>query len=322
MQSIEGVKVIDQAFGEKWAAYHGDCIEVIRGIPENSIHFTIFSPPFASLFTYSDSPRDIGNSRDYDEFSEHFKYLPSELYRVMMPGRIMAIHCMDIPAMKFKDGYIGYKDFSGLIVKMMEKAGFIMHGPIITIWKDPLVQATRTKAIQLAHKQIVKDSCMCATGSPDYIITFRKPGENTEPVAHPDGFTYYIGEQEPPREVPNLTDQRANKFSHKIWQRYASPVWWDINQTDTLNVKMARDDRDERHVCPLQLGVIGRCLELWTNEGDTVLTPFGGIGSEVYKAVEMRRNGIAIELKKSYFDEIVRIMKNLENQPEQLALFS
>jgi DNA modification methylase len=316
------MKVLNQVITPEYAAYHGDSCEVLKGIPDNSIHYSLQSPPFSSLFTYSDSSRDMGNSVDDMEFFNHFKYLLKELYRVMMPGRLVSMHCMDIPALKFKDGYIGYKDFSGSIIKAMEKVGFIMHGPRVTIWKDPLVQATRTKAIQLAHKQIIKDSAMCATGSPDYIVTFRKPGENTEPIKHPDGFTYYIGTMDEPEDKVNLKDQRKNKYSHKVWQRYASPVWWDINQTDTLNVKMARDKRDERHIAPLQLMTIARCLELWTNKNDTVLSVFAGIGSEIYKAVEMGRKGIGIELKESYFKELCNNMKYLSNKPKQLGLFN
>jgi len=314
------MKVLNQEFGDMWAVYHGDCVEVIKKIPDNSIHYSLFPPPFASLFTYSDSERDMGNNRGFDDFKEHFKYLVGDLFRVIMPGRLVSIHCMDLIATLTHDGFMGIRDFPGLMISMFENAGFIYHSRVC-IWKDPLVQATRTKALSLAHKQISKDSTRCAMGLPDYIVTLRKPGDNPEPVSHGRGFERYIGEQEEPK-ARKTDDARTNKYSHEVWQRYASPVWWDIRQTNTLNIKAARDDKDEKHICPLQLDTIERCLELWTNEGDVVLTPFAGIGSEGYKAVLMGRKAICIELKESYYLQLVRNMKSIEFEQKQMTLFN
>lgn len=312
-------EVVNQSIGNKFAMYHGDSVEVIKGLPEQSIHYSIFSPPFASLFTYSDSERDMGNCRGVREFSEHFKYLVKDLKRVLMDGRLVSIHCMDLPSTISHDGFIGFKDFPGDIIRMFQQAGFIYHSRVC-IWKDPLVQATRTKQLQLAHKQISKDSSMCAMGLPDYIVTMRKAGKNPEPIEHGRGFEVYYGDMDTPI-AKKSDDPRLNKFSHKIWQRYASPVWFDINQTNTLNIKMARDKDDERHICPLQLDTIARCLELWSNPGDVVLSPFAGIGSEGYQSVLMDRNFIGIELKQSYYNCAVNNLKQVESGQKQMELF-
>lgn len=301
----ETPKVINQKITDRWGIYHGDCIPVIKGIPNDSIHYSIFSPPFASLFTYSNSERDMGNSKD-GSFSSHFEYLIPELYRVLMPGRLLSFHCMNLPLTMGADGVIGLKDFRGDLIRLFIKYGFIHHSEVV-IWKDPLLQAIRTKKLELAHKQISKDSSRCAMGYPDYVITMRKPGENTEQISHGRGFERYIGEKEEPKVKKN-NDPRVNKYSHQVWQRYASPVWFDIRQTNTLNVKLAREKNDERHICPLQLDVITRCLELWTNKNDIVLSPFAGIGSEGYAAIQMNRRFIGIELKKSYY---IQSIKNL-----------
>ena len=303
-------KIINQEITDQWAAYHGDCVEVLKGIPSNSIHYSIFSPPFSSLFTYSASERDMGNSTD-EEFYDHFKYLIPELYRVMMPGRLLSFHCSDIPAMKERDGYMGLKDFPGILLREFEKVGFIYHSRCM-IWKDPLIEAVRTKSLRLAHKQISKDSSRCGIGCADYIITIAKDGNNPEPICHGRGFEYYIGEKSEPKEHKN-DNPKLNKYSHNVWQRYASPVWMDIRQGNTLNIRQARDKDDERHICPLQLDAIARCLELWTNKGDTILTPFGGIGSEGYQAVLMGRKAILIELKDVYYDVLVKNMKSTTN---------
>jgi len=315
------MKVVDQQFGEQWAMYHGDCIEVVKGIPDNSIHYSVFSPPFASLFTYSDSVRDMGNCKGQVDFAEHFKFLMPELFRVIMPGRLLSFHCMNLPATLGHDGYIGIKDFRGDLIRAFQSAGFIFHSEVC-IWKDPLVQATRTKQLMLAHKQISKDSSRCGQGLPDYIVTMRKPGENPEPISHGRGFEVYHGEKDEPA-APKTDNPRTNKYSHKVWQRYASPVWFDINQTNTLNVVMARSQDDERHICPLQLDTISRCLELWSNPGDTVLSPFAGIGSEGYQSIFMGRNFIGVELKKTYFDCAVKNMKKAEIKTgtSQLKMF-
>lgn len=298
------VKVKDQYIGEHFALYCGDCNEVLKGIPDNSIHGEGFSPPFASLYTYSNSERDMGNARTNDEFMENFRFTVNELYRVLMPGRIVWFHCMDIPAMKERDGFIGLHDFPGELIRLFEQARFIYHSRV-TIWKDPLTEATRTKSLGLMHKQIVKDSSMCRQGLPDYVIAMRKPGDNPEPVAHEKGFESYIGEDKPAGKTV---------FSHEVWRRYASPVWMDISQSRTLNRVPAREQNDEKHICPLQLDVIDRCLELWTNPGDTFLSPFAGIGSEIYETVKMGRKGVGIELKDSYYRQAVINCKQAENE--------
>ncbi len=317
-QKKETPKVIDQFLTEDWAAYHGDCIEVLKGLPSESIHYSIFSPPFSSLFTYSASVRDMGNSTD-KEFYDHFSFLIPELYRVLKPGRLLSFHCSDIPSMKERDGIIGLKDFPGILLKKFEDIGFIYHSKV-QIKKNELIEAVRTKAIGLMHKQIIKDSAMCRNALPDYIVTVRKPGENKEPISHPMGFETYIGENKEPEDAKN-EKQKFNKYSQKVWRNYASSVWLDINQTNTLNVKQARDKDDERHICPLQLDAIARCIELWSNPGDVVLSPFGGIGSEGYQALKMGRKAILIELKKSYYDVIIKNMKSAKESMKRVSLF-
>jgi len=311
------MKILGEEHGNNWTVYHGDCIEVIKGLPDESIYYSIFSPPFSNLFTYSDSERDIGNCKNDDEFYKHFNFLVKDLYRVLKPGRLVSIHCMDSLATITHDGFIGLKDMPGLVISLFQNENFIYHSRV-TIWKDPLVQATRTKALALAHKQISKDSTRCAMGLPDYVVTMRKPGVNQEPVSHGRGFERYIGEIEEPKEH-KTNDARTNKYSHHVWQRYASPVWFDIRQTNTLN--LVRDEDDEKHICPLQLDVIERCLELWTNKGDIVLSPFSGIGSEGYQSIIMKRRFIGIELKEIYYKQSIKYLKEIENQPEQLELF-
>lgn len=273
------MKVLDQVTENKYAVYNGDSCEVVKEIPDNSIHYTIFSPPFASLYTYSNSDRDMGNSKGDDEFYNHFIYLAKELYRITMPGRLLSFHCMDLPLMKERDGVIGLKDFPSIIRQIFEDCGFIYHSKV-TIWKNPVTEMQRTKALGLLHKQIRKDSSMNRQGIPDYIVTMRKPGDNPERISH-----------------------THETFPVDVWQNYASPVWMDIRQSDTLQKKSAREDKDERHICPLQLEVIQRCIELWTNPGDIVLDPFAGIGSVPYVAVTMGRRGIGIELKDSYYKQ-------------------
>ena len=303
--------VLDQMITDKFSVYNGDCVEVVRGIPDNSIHYTVFSPPFINLYVYSNSERDIGNCKNDQEFYEQFTFLIKELMRVTIPGRLVSFHCMDIPAMKERDGYIGLKDFPGDLLRMFESEGFIYHSKA-TIWKDPLIEATRTKALGLMHKQIEKDSSMCRQGLPDYLITIRKPGDNPEPIAHENGFTSFAGLDEP----------KTGVYSHQVWRRYASPVWMDINQNNTLQREPARDNADERHICALQLDVIERALQLWTNPNDIVLSPFMGIGSEGYKAIEMGRRFVGIELKESYYRVAVNNLKSIANRQEQDNLFA
>ena len=278
---IDDINVISQSVTDRYALYNGDSCEVLKGIPDNSIHYSIFSPPFASLYTYSNSERDLGNCRTTSEFYEQFMFIVSELYRVLMPGRLISFHCMDLPLSKERDGIIGIRDFRGDLIKVFENAGFVLHSQVC-IWKDPVTAMQRTKAIGLLHKQIKKDSCMSRQGIPDYLVTMRKPGENPEPVTHTN-----------------------ETFPVAVWQRYASPVWMDINPSDTLQASSAREEKDERHICPLQLGVIRRALNLWTNRNDIVLTPFLGIGSEAVVSIEMGRRAIGCELKTSYYNQAV-----------------
>ena len=287
------MKVLNQASGENWQAYHGDCVEVIKGLPENSVHHIIYSPPFESLYTYSNSYRDMGNCRSSGEFARHFRFLARELYRIMKPGREMCVHCMDIPLMKQKDGVIGLRDFSGALIRIFERAGFVMHCPRITIRKDPVTEMQRTKSIGLLWKQLKKDSCMSRVSLPDYLLVLRKPGDNPEPVSH-----------------------TAEEFPVNQWQQWAECVWHDINPSNTLQKMSARDEDDERHIAPLQLEVIERALIMWTNPGDIVFTPFMGIGSEVYQAVKMGRKGIGIELKKSYYDQAIKNLANAEREKQ------
>lgn len=303
------LKVLNQEQGENWIMYNGDSVDIIKGIPDNSIHYSIFSPPFASLYTYSNSERDMGNCKNGDDFFINFTFLITELFRVIMPGRLLSFHCMDIPAMKERDGYIGLKDFPGDLIRLFQKAGFIYHSRV-AIWKDPLIEATRTKALGLMHKQIQKDSSRCRQGLPDYLITMMKPGINEEPIAHEKGFTSFIGENEP----------EGGTFSHNVWRRYASPVWMDINQSNTLNKMSAREEKDERHICPLQLDVIARAIELWSNPNDVILDPFAGIASTLYQALSMGRRGVGIELKESYYTQAVLNCKVADAKNEQLTL--
>lgn len=292
------MKVIDQRFGESWAMYHGDACETVQGIPSDSIHYSIFSPPFASLYTYSASERDLGNCRTHAEFYAHFEFLVKELLRVMMPGRLLSFHCMNLPSSKERDGVIGILDFRGDLIRIFKSAGFIYHSEVV-IWKDPVTAMQRTKALGLLHKQIKKDSCMSRQGIPDYLVTMRKPGDNPERVTHTN-----------------------ESFPVSMWQRYASPVWMDINPSKTLQKESAREDKDERHICPLQLEVIERGLELWTNPGDTVLSPFAGIGSEGYVSLQMGRRFIGVELKESYFKQACANLRRAEQEQPRDRLFA
>jgi hypothetical protein len=295
--------ITEHQTGDGWDLYMGDCVESIRQLDSDSIHYSIFSPPFASLYTYSNSDRDMGNSRTEQEFFDHFGFLAAELHRVMMPGRLISFHCMNLPSSKERDGFIGVKDFRGDMLRIFQSAGFVFHSEVC-IWKDPVTAMQRTKAIGLLHKQIRKDSALSRQGIPDYLVTVRKLGDNTEPVAGP--FTEFAGENPPPKTGDQIKD------SINIWQRYASPVWMDINPSDTLQYRSARANEDERHICPLQLEVIRRGLQLWSNPGDLVLSPFAGIGSEGHVSLQMGRRFVGFELKPSYFNCAVKNLTNVQ----------
>lgn len=273
----------------------GDCVQLIEEIPSESIGLSVFSPPFAELYTYSNHIEDMGNSKDYNEFLTQFSFLIKELYRVVMSGRNVCVHCMDLPIQKGKHGFIGLRDFSGLLLKAFEDAGFV-YASRITIWKDPVVEMQRTKALGLLHKQVKKDSTMSRVGIPDYVMIFRKDGDRDNPVKNTD-------------------------MSVDLWQKYASPVWMDINYGNTLQgFRNGREENDEKHICPLQLDTIERLIHLYSNKGDTVLTPFMGIGSEVYQAVKMERKAVGFELKESYFDLAKANLKALVEQKKQISL--
>lgn len=278
-----------------WKLIEGDCVVEVGKMDDESIDYSIFSPPFASLYTYSASPADMGNCKDYREFFAHFGYLAKELYRVLRSGRNISMHCMLLPTSKARDGYIGLYDFRGDLIRAMQDVGFIFHSEVV-IWKDPVTSMQRTKALGLLHKQIKKDSAMSRQGIPDYVVTFRKPGENTKPITNTDE-TFPVGE----------------------WQKIASPVWTDINPSDTLQFRSAREHEDERHICPLQLEVIRRCIWLWSSLGDLVLSPFAGIGSEGYVSLECGRRFVGVELKSSYAEQA---RQNLMAARSQGDLFS
>lgn len=276
------MKVLDQYTTEHAALYQGDSVEILADLPSESMHYAIFSPAFASLYTYSNSERDLGNCRNYEEFFTQYSFVARELYRLLKPGRLMSFHCMNLPTSKERHGYIGIQDFRGDLIRAHQLDGFIFHSEVC-IWKDPVTAMQRTKAIGLLYKQLRKDSALSRQGIPDYLVTMRKPGTNQEPVT-----------------------KTHNGFPVDKWQNYASPVWMDINPSDTLQRESAREEQDERHICPLQLQVIERGIELWTNPGDVVLDPFGGIGSTGYVAVKNGRRFVGCELKASYYEQMRR----------------
>ena len=282
---------------------NGDCVEESKKIKENSVDLCIFSPPFADLYVYSDSPNDMGNVSNYKQFEEHFKFLVPEIKRTLKPGRMVGIHCMDLPIQKGKEGFIGLRDFSGMLIKWFTDKGFIYHART-TIWKNPVTEMQRTKALGLLHKTIKKDSVMSRVGIPDYILFFRNEGENEIPISHQD-------------VDPNQKDY----LPVDLWQKYASPVWMDINYSRTLQYRSGRDGNDEKHIAPLQLDTIERMIHLYSNEGETVMSPFGGIGSEGYSAIKLNRKSISIELKNSYFNLNVKNHKAAKQEKGMLKLF-
>lgn len=289
--------ILNKYENEEFKIYQGDCVQVIKQIDDKSIDMSIFSPPFADLYTYSNNIEDMGNSKNSDEFYIHFKFLIKELKRIVRNGRMVCVHCMDIPNKKGVDGFIGLKDFSGDLIKLFQDEGFIYHTRI-TIWKDPVVQMQRTKALGLLHKQVKKDSIMSRVGLPDYLLCFRNGDNNEKPITH-----------------------NSDDLPVDLWQKYASPVWDDINQSNTLQYMSARHENDERHICPLQLDVIKRCIHLWSNPKETIFTPFLGIGSEVYQSIKMDRKGIGIELKESYFETAKKNLDCIMNEKKQIDMF-
>lgn len=295
-----------QAIGKDYTIYNADCVDVLSALPTNSIDFSIFSPPYSSLYVYSASDRDLGNCKNDDEFYTHFKFVAEQLLRTTKEGRIVAVDCMNIPAMKERDGYIGLKDFRGDIIRLFQSVGFIFHSEHC-IWKDPLIEAVRTKSLGLLHKQLCKDSSRCRAGIPQYLLAFRKPGDNQEPIIKPDGLTEFAGENGPVE----------GNLAHERWRRYASPVWMDVKMGRTLQYRSARANGDERHICPMSLDIAERGIQLWSNPGDVVFTPFAGIGSECYQAMKMGRKTIGVELKESYFNMAAN---NLKILAEELAV--
>lgn len=285
-----------QYITNRYALYNGDSCELLPHMKSESVHLIVYSPPFENLYCYSNSDRDLGNSRNSEEFFTHFEFIVRDLYRILMPGRIMAVHCMQIPAMKERDGYIGLKDFRGDLIRLFQKCGFIYHSEV-TIWKNPVTEMQRTKALGLLHKQIKKDSSKSRMGIPDYMIIMRKPGENQNPITHDN-----------------------ESFPVDDWQEIASPVWMDINQSNTLN-RMFADEESERHIAPLQLDVIERIVRLYSNEDDIVFTPFMGIGSEVYQSVKMGRKALGIELKREYYEQAKKNLESLDLERQQMSIF-
>lgn len=309
-ESEEDEYKTNYAHGNGWEIYLGDSVEIMSTLKDDSIDFSIFSPPYMSLYVYSNTPRDVGNCKDEEEFFFHFNLVAQELFRVIKIGRIVAVDCMNIPAMKERDGYIGIKNFRDKIVRLFENCGFVWHSEFI-IWKDPLIENTRTHSKGLAHNQLCKDSTWCRAGLPQFLECFRKDGENQEPVVHPKGLENFYG----------LNPPISGVLSHQRWRRYASPIWMDVDFGDTLNVKAARDGQDERHVCPMSRDIIRRALELYTNPGDIVFDPFSGIGSSGDVAIRMKRKSISIELKESYYRQSVKNLRAAEISTRQMSLF-
>jgi DNA modification methylase len=299
--------VADQLITSNYALYQGDCVEVMQKLPPQSIHLSVYSPPFGGLYHYSSNERDLSNCDDYSQFFDHYAFVVRELFRITLPGRMTAVHCMDVPT--GNSGTDALIDFPGDIIRLHEKEGWRFVARY-AVWKEPLAVRNRTLQKSLAHKTIVDDSSRCSVANADYLLVFRRKGENPVPIAHPHGLTEYAGERKPPAELISYRGwkgkQTENRWSHWIWRQYASAFWDDVRMNRVLPFKAARDQDDEKHVHPLQLDVIDRCLVLWSNPGETVLTPFMGVGSEVYASVMQGRRGIGVELKPSYYRQAVR----------------
>lgn len=299
--------VNDQVITDRYALYNGDCVEVMGKLPSESMHLSVYSPPFCGLYQYSSNERDLSNCRSYDEFFKHYEFVVRELFRLTMPGRMTAVHCMDVPS--GNTGCDHLVDFPGDIIRMHERLGF-RYAARYCVWKEPLAVRNRTLAKNLAHKSIVDDSSRCSNASADYLLLFRRKGENRIPIAHPHGLMEYAGARQMPAELLRFRGwkgkQTENRYSHWIWRQYASAFWDDVRLDRVLPYKKARDQEDEKHVHPLQLDVIERCVTLWSNPGENVITPFMGVGSEVYGAVRLGRRGVGVELKPSYFRQAKR----------------
>lgn len=344
---------IQQQSGKSFTLYHGDSCQVIKGIPDNTIDFCVHSPPFSTLYVYSDSEADMGNCADNDEFLKHYSFLIKELHRVTVPGRLCAVHCKDLPKYLNRDGEAGLIDFPGMIIQEFEDARWTYHSHV-TIWKCPVTERERTNNHGLLHKTVMKDSSGLRQGMADYLLVFRKPSGtmlSDKPIERPRGFARYIGKPEyhplvstwhpspyartdmrgttlysppsdaVPGDIYSLNDEEARERSIIIWRRYAEPVWWDIDQMDTLNFKIAREAEDEKHICPLQMGVIERAIDIWSLPGDVVLTPFAGIGSEVVGAIKLGRKGVGIELKEAYFRHAAKNCRIAEVEADRPTLF-
>lgn len=314
--------LLDQKITDRYALYNGDCMEVMAGLPDASIHLSVYSPPFAGLYIYSSDERDLSNSGGYDEFFEHYEYVARDLHRVTMPGRMTAVHCMDVPTSNTGKGD-GLRDFPGDIIRMHDRVGFT-YVARYHVWKEPLTVRNRTMVKALAHKTIVDDSSKCGVASADYLLVFRRSGENPVPIAHPHGLLEYAGDRPVPTDLLRYRgwagNQIENRYSHWIWRQYASAFWDDVRLDRVLPFREARDEEDEKHVHPLQLDVIDRAIVLWSNPGERVLTPFMGVGSEVYGAVKAGRLGIGAELKPSYYRQAVKNLETLEGeQTEELS---
>lgn len=306
-----------QVITDNYALYLGDCCEVLPGIPDGKIHLSVYSPPFAGLYHYSSSERDLSNSLDYDQFFKHYEFVVKELHRVTMKGRMTAVHCMDVPS--GNSGIDHLTDFPGDIIRLHEKLGW-QYIARYSVWKEPLGVRNRTMAKRLAHKTIVEDSSRCGVASADYLLVFRNKGENPVPITHPQGLTEYAGERQIPADLMSFRgwqgNQIENRYSHWIWRQYASAFWDDVRIDRVLPFKESKDEEDEKHIHPLQLDVIERCIVLWSNPGETILTPFMGVGSEVYCAVQLGRKGVGIELKPTYFKQSVKNLASVQQKVE------
>lgn len=307
---------LDQLVTDQYAIYNGDSCQIMPDLPDNSVGLSIYSPPFGGLYHYSSADEDLSNAPDYATFFEHFDFIVKEVFRVTKPGRMTCVHSMDVP----RRGDHGIRDFQGDIIRQHERMGWEFWARY-AVWKEPLKVAILTRAKTLTHRQIVKDSSLCANAGADYLLVFRKPGENAEPIAHPNGLTKYAGAREIPSDLKVTDDPQTNKRAHWIWQQYASCFWDDVRVGNVLPFKQARESDEEKHCHPLQLDVIERCVILWSNPGDIVLTPFMGVGSEVYGALVNSRRGIGIELKQSYYRQAIRNLSDVNGRAEQSELF-